>query len=112
MFKDTRKELQRLEAELLQEEAAEQEEQEQDALLDDPDDFGEDTPEIYQNYSNHYGRIKAYNTDVTDEDLEEYSEEVYRPRKRTDLLVLSAIAMALVAGILCVLAYWALRLWG
>lgn len=112
MFKDTQEELQRLEAELLQEEAAAREEAEQDAFLDDPADFGEDTPEIYQNYANQYRHIHAYNTDVTDEDLEAYSEEVYRPRKKKDLLVLSAIALALIAGILAVLAYWALRFGG
>lgn len=110
MFKDTREELQRLEEALLQEAAAEQEEKEQDALLDDPADFGEDTPEIYQNYHNRH--IRAYNTDVSDEDLDAYSEEVYQPRKRKELLVLSAIALCLIAGILAVLAYWAVRLWG
>lgn len=110
MFKDTRQELQRLEEALLQEAAAEQEEKEQDALLDDPGDFGEDTPEIYQNYRNRH--IRAYNTDVSDEDLDTYSEEVYQPRKRKDLLVLSVIALCLIAGILAVLAYWAVRLWG
>ena len=110
MFKDTQEELERLKAELLEEEAAEQEEKAQDVLLDDPGDFGEDTPEIYQNYHNR--RIKAYNTDITDEDLGAYSEEVYQPRKRNDLTMLSVIALCLVAGILAVLAYWAVRLWG
>lgn len=123
MFKDKREELERLEAQLRLEE-------EQDALeeacyeeFDDEEDddgfeeegldqFEEEVTQLYRNYSNRYGRVRGYNTDDSDIDLDEYSEEVRQPKKRSDLLVLSAIAMALLAGIFAVLAWWAVRLLG
>ena len=58
MFRDTQKELARLEAELLAEEPEELTEE-------NHDDKSEAIP--------HY---RAYNTDITDEDLDEYAEEV------------------------------------
>ena len=110
MFKDTKKELERLEAELLEDEPEQWDEE--DPLLDDDDDFGEETPEVYRNFSNGYGKIRAYNTDITDEDLEQFSEEVRRPKRNMDILVLCAIAMCLVAGIVGVLCWWAVRFMG
>ena len=49
-----------------------------------------------------------YNTDWTDEDLEDYSDEVYEQPK-DDLRGLVVLAMFLLAGILGVLAFWAVR---
>ena len=77
MFKDKKEELQRLEEALLLEAQQEEEEAQQkaeleeaEALLDDPDDFGEIDAEAYRNYANQYGQVKAYNTDRTDAQLE------------------------------------------
>ena len=109
MFKETQKELERLEAELLAEEEEELEEEYEedeeaweDDLLDDDDDFGEDSPEVYRNFSNRY---RAYNTDRTDWDPEELGEELERPR-RSGIWGLCALALALVAGIILALAWW------
>ena len=79
----------------------------------------------YRNYSNNYGQTPqnygqnpnygrpqtpppVYNTDWTDEDLEDYSDEVYEEPK-DDLRGLVVLAMFLLAGILGVLAFWAVR---
>ena len=102
MFKDKQEELERLEAQLLQEDV------EEDLPDGEQEEAEEVPPVIYHNYSNDYGR-RIYNTDTADMDLEEYSDEVYEPRKRSDVLVLSAIALALVGAILGVLAWWVAR---
>lgn len=108
LFKDKKEALARLD-QLLQEEEdldgeeAEDTDCEEDSAEEEPDE----EPIIYANYSNDYGRI--YNSDVTDSDLEEFSEEVYRPKKRSDTLVLTAIALALAAAIMGVLAWWVVR---
>ena len=96
MFKDTKKELERLEAELLEQEPEESEEED---LLDDDDDFGEETPEIYRNFSNRY---KAYNTDRTDWDPDDLAEELERRPKRGFAL----LWLLLLAGVIGALAWW------
>ena len=106
MFKDRQEELERLEAELLQEEPAEED------IPEEEDLFGEEIPEIYRNHAKGYGKIHAYNTDVTDGDLERFSEEVREPKKHTDVLVLCAVAMCLITGIIGVLCWWAVRFLG
>ena len=109
MFKDAKKELERLEAALLEEEEEQwDEEDEDDALLDDDDDFGEEEPEVYRNFSNRY---KAYNTDRTDWDPEELGDELEKPRS-SGIWGLCALAMALIAGIFLVLAWWYYKLFG
>ena len=110
MFKDKQEELERLEAELLQEEETPEEKTE--VSLDDTYFFGKETPETYHNYSNNYGDYRAYNTDVTDEDLDTYSEEVREPGRQKDIWVLCAIALCLLLGILGVLGWWAVRFLG
>ena len=95
MFKDTKKELDRLEAELLEEEEWDEEED----LLDDDDDFGEDVPENYRNFSNRY---KAYNGDRTDWDPEDLAEELERRPKRG----LAIFFLLLLAGVIAALAWW------
>ena len=116
LFKDKDEALKRLD-QLLREEADEEEPEEEfdeDEFEDDldEDDLDEDEPEeevIYHNYSNNYGRNRVYNADRTDTDLEEFSDQVYQPKKRRELLVLTAIALALVGAIMGVLAWWVAR---
>ena len=121
MFRDRKEELRRLEEELLLEEELEareallqQEPEEAEALLDDPDDFGEETEETYYNYGNGYGEpvFDAYNTDFSDEDLEEYSEDVYRGSTGSGNRGLVILALCLTAAILAVIAWCALRFSG
>ena len=87
MFKDTDKALARLEAELLREEEEafseeeeyeEYEEEAEEEPLPPPEYIYEDTrpsarPVFYQNYANGY---HAYNADISNEDLDEYSQEL------------------------------------
>lgn len=115
MFRDTKEELARLERELLAEEenyAEEPEDDGFDAFLDDPDDFGEEHPGIYQNYSNGYGRKQphnVYNADQTDEDLEAFSDTIQEP-EHSDAGFIAVICFLLlaIAGVLlfCVLRYF------
>ena len=84
MFKDTRKELNRLEAELLEE----------DALSED--DFEEETTAV----SNPY---KAYNADRTDWDPEELAQELETPPRRG---CWGLLAVALVIGVLLLLVWY------
>ena len=97
MFKDTKKELERLEAELLEDEPEQWDEE--DPLLDDDDDFGEETPEVYRNFSNRY---KAYNADRTDWDPEDLGEELERRPRRGWIVFL----LMLLAGVIAALAWW------
>ena len=108
LFKDKKEALARLDQLLQEEEDLDGEEAEDtDCEEDFDEEESDEEPIIYANYSNDYGRI--YNSDVTDSDLEEFSEEVYRPKKRSDTLVLTAIALALAAAIMGVLAWWVVR---
>ena len=93
MYRDTRKELERLESALLAEE-------------DTPDMPGEDTP-ARQSFASGY---KAYNSDKTDEDPEVYSRALLRPQKRGRSLILLAVFLMLCIGAAAV--YWLMRLWG
>lgn len=132
MFRDTKEELERLERALLAEEEQEkieeadfestnfEEEPEEewdsgfDALLDDPDDFGEENPSIYHNYSNGYGRkqpvqYNAYHSNQTDENPVEFSEAVQEPRQRDfGFIAVVCILLLGIAGVLlwCVLHFF------
>lgn len=97
MFKDTKKELERLEAELLEDEPEQWDEE--DPLLDDDDDFGEETPEVYRNFSNRY---KAYNADRTDWDPEDLGEELERRPRRGWIVFL----LMLMVGVIAALIWW------
>ena len=108
MFKDAKKELERLEAALLEEEEEEEQWDEEDDLLDDDDAFGEEAPEVCRNFSN---RFKAYNADRTDWDPEELGEELEKPRS-SGIWGLCALALALIAGIFLALGWWYLKLNG
>ena len=132
MFHDAQEELKRLEAELLAEEDSPVQEPESPAQDDLPEEDDLDillaqtqrieTPEgasVYRNYSNDYGKslrnyasgYKAYNTDKTDEDLEEFSQQVYSPRKK-GLTGLVVTALLLTAAIFAVLCYLVVRFGG
>ena len=112
MRDDTKRELERLEQELLARESAEQTE---DDLLDDiksmlgddvaPEPAFDDPqtihdpkgPMVYCNYSNDYGR-----------DLQEFADSVDAPEKKTDKVTLGLLitACCLTAGIIGILIYW------
>ena len=89
MFRDTEKELARLEAELLAEEPEAS-----------PEDLTEEEPEI-PNYH-------AYNTDITDEDLEEYCQDIRSSGKSGISLALAFLLCLLTAGLVA-LVYLFLR---
>ena len=96
MFKDQKKELQRLEEELLKDqelyEPAMPEEFEEVIIEDNlPEEFAEyDFPEP-----------ESWNTDVADQDLDELSREVYdAPKKRSNPLLGIAAALLLLAAAL------------
>ena len=128
MFRDRQEELDRLQEQLLEEEPEEleeeytEEEEYLDAEVDDllaANDQGEN-PQTYNNYSNDYGRqlrnyasgYKAYNSDRTDEDLEEYSQQVLHPQKEKGITGLLILAMLLLLGIGGVLAWMLMRMKG
>lgn len=104
MFRDTKEELKRLEAELL----AQEEQDQQPAKT------------VYRNFSNHYGAdlrnyasgYKAYNTDRTDTDPQRLSDQIREEDQEKPLTGLVLTACALTMGILLVMFYWAVRLLG
>ena len=138
MFKDTDEALARLEAELLREEEIEEIPEEEDYLYDEtfedeleeepdlPPEFlytdtrAADGPVIYQNFSNNYGKnlrnyangYQAYNTDVSDEDLDSFSQDVLytEPEKNNTPLILIACLLAL--GIVAMVFVWLFLLQG
>lgn len=118
MFRDASEELERLQAELLAEEEPAEEIPEEPPEDDCPYDEYEDTrpaqgPAVYQNYANDYGKnlrnyasgYRAYNSDTTDEDLEDYSEQVYNGSSRGNCL-LAVIAVFLALAIVAVVGIW------
>ena len=118
MFKDKKEELSRLEAELLLEVEAEAEDarleeelEEAEALLDDENDYGQESDETYFNYSNRYGQIKAYNNDTADGDLDAYSEAVYEGRKKS-IGCVTLLTMLLLVAVVWVLGWYVLRFKG
>ena len=104
MFRDAKEELQRLEQELLEVEAQETEEQQEPEWEEEP---SEEEGESYVNFPEN---IRAYNTDHTDVDLEEFSRQVREPEKPIAGWVV--LAFLLMTGIVCVLGYWVLRYLG
>lgn len=131
MFRDAQEELKRLERELLAEEEEEQtpEEEEEELtqdeleqileLLEEEPETAMDMPEDYDAVRNYDGQVRnfannytAYNADRTDTELESYSREVREGSGDRSLAGLSALAMALMAGILGVLVWWLVRYQG
>lgn len=72
MFRDREKALEELEKQLLEEEDEEEE------YEDEYEEEEEQIPSPRKPFD-----FDAYNTDISDTDLEEYSEEVYAPRRKT-----------------------------
>lgn len=119
MFRDQNEELRRLEAELLLEAQAEEEDvrlkeelEEAEALLDDPCDYGQESEETYYNYSNHYGKVRAYNSDRTDEDLDAFSDRVYSQKADKRIGRLAALIACLLASIVVMLGWCVLKFKG
>ena len=124
MFRDTKKALERLEAELLAAERQDTADAEADALLErflreededeilfDDDDYEDYRQPVYHNYSNNYGRdIPSYNTDASDDDLDEYSEDVCEGTGSLKGLMITALF--LLGAIGGMLLFWYFRyLW-
>lgn len=128
MNKETRAALERLEAQLLEidQQQAMTEEQRLDALLQeflDEPDYEEEiaipqTRVTYHHPSNTEGKtrvipsqkLKAYNTDPFEDDLDAYSDEVYEepPQERLSGLIITAALLLLAnAG---VLLWWVFRI--
>ncbi len=136
MFKDTEKELKRLEEELLAAEEMDQEEEDLEEVYDEDyeEDFDEEydaapqeqvsnswTDETqvfecipqYRSAAENHNRAAGgavYNADKVDRDLEDFSEEVRKP-KRSGVTGLLITALLLTAGILAVVAWWLVRYW-
>ncbi len=122
VFRDTSEELARLEKELLAQEEPETPDYDDEAYDEEDDPWlYEDTapakgPVVYQNYSNDYGKnlrnyasgYRAYNSDQSDEDLENYSEQVRVPKKSgcAGTLVAVLLIAALLAAIVLVYYAW------
>ena len=124
-FKDKEEALRRLEAELLQEEETPEEEYDEEAYDEEYDEEydedeayeeeydEEDSEEDWEEESPRQlpgwmaGRVKAYNTDALEADLDEYSQKVYRSRSRGRWV--AAIALILLAALLLVLAFFVAR---
>lgn len=90
MHKDTEKALQRLEKALL----------------------AEETQEIDIPKAVTKRRVRAYNTDRTDTDLESYSDSVRERQMTPGAFLMIAIALLLIAAVFAVLAWMVIRLRG
>lgn len=93
MFRDREDALQELQQQLLEEEEIPEEE----ALTEEEET--DDLPqEVYARFTEN---VRAYNSDTTDTDLEEYSDTVYDPPRRRSgcvlwfILLTAAILLAL-----------------
>ena len=71
-----------------------------------------ESEQTYYNYSNRYGKLRAYNNDTTDEDLDAYSQEVYTDKKEKGTMGLVLLAAGLLVGIVLVLGLFVLRFKG
>ena len=110
MPRDQEEELQRLEAALWEEDGqTAPEENAQEADLMTADHAPTAGSMLYRNYSNGYGgaAVQAWSQEDLDED--DYEQEVSSTERKSDLRILTAVALALLAGIFCMLAYWAVR---
>ena len=130
MFDDPRKELRRLEEQLLAEEDPGPDVPEDALWLDDeleearrllgdemPDDEEEEDedpePMVYRNFANGYGRrqsVPVRNRDRFDRDLEEYSDQVHDEPREKGVRGLVILACLELLGIAAVIVYWLLFL--
>ena len=112
MLHDRDEELQRLQAQLLEDAEPTEEETEElldagtlNALLDDSQRTG--NSRVYQNFSNGYGRnlrnyasgYQAYNADRTDTDPDSYSEAVREPKKTGGPVWLAVVLLILTVAV-------------
>lgn len=95
MFKDTEKELKRLEEELLAE----------------TQKIPNDTDELLRQLHEELDPAPVTNSDHVDTDVEEFGEQVIAPTKEK-LTGLVVAALLLTAGILALVAWWVVRLLG
>lgn len=110
MFRDAKEELQRLEAELLAQEKPEIPDEQQNVPAHP----------VYRNFSNNYGAdlrnyasgYKAYNTDRADADPEDLSDDILEDPREKPMTGLILTACGLTLGILLVMLYWIVKLWG
>ena len=93
MFKDTEKELKRLEEELLAE----------------TQKIPTDTDELLRQLHEELDPVPVTNSDAVDTDVEEFGEQVEAPT-RENLTGLAIAAILLTAGILALLAWWLIRI--
>ena len=93
MFKDREDALRKMEQALMEEESLTEE-----VLEDEDDPWDEDFPDIY-------------NTDDSDEDLEDYSHRVQEEPEK-GILGLALLAIGLMAGIFLLAVYWYFKLVG
>ena len=100
MFRDSQKELERIQQQLLEEDDIPETDEE---LLDDIGDVVDDVQNGYE--------ADAYNSDDTDITPEELSDEVLAP-KQENLKGLIVAACLLTLGIVLVLGWWVVRLMG
>ena len=130
MFDDPRKELRRLEEQLLAEEDPGPDVPEDTLRMDDeleearrllgdemPDDEEEEDedpePMVYRNFANGYGRrqsVPVRNRDRFDRDLEEYSDQVHDEPREKGVRGLVILACLELLGIAAVIVYWRLFL--
>ena len=115
MFRDREEELDRLEAALMDED---EEESTDEVILEDivitpkAPTYAQDLFQITEDEEDEpLPDFDAYNSDITDEDLEEYSETVYDGTQQKSLGLL-AIFLLVLAGILFVLAWMLLKYGG
>lgn len=101
MFRDRENQLQRLEEALLAEE---------EEIREDPSEE-EELLQVDSTYANFANGYRVYNTDRSDEDLDEYSEDVYQAQssKRTGLWVAILLVSLLLLGFF---GGWLLKLLG
>ena len=110
MYKDAEEELKRLEDALLEEEEI-QPEEDMDVLLEQLDELSDETQVFHWQPVELKKAGRIYNTDKTDEDLEQFSEAVHSGEKKS-LTGWIITAVALAAGIVAVVIWWIVRYGG
>lgn len=95
MFKDTEKELKRLE----------------DELLAETQRIPTDTDELLRQLHEELDPAPVTNSDQVDTDVEKFGQQVMAPAKE-NLTGLVVAALLLTAGILVLAAWWVVRLFG
>ncbi len=100
MFKETKSELERLEKALLEEDWDEE-----------PEEEAEEVPAQPTGYANFANGYRIYNTDKTDEELEQFSDRVYEAESGSGTgLWIGALVICLI--VLALLGSWMLRYLG